>query len=169
VLGNSGVADLGLEVVDAEVVRVRLRDAQRRHVVAPGVARRWERHRVHRRGRRHERHPRQVLMHAGEHHRRRRDAAAHPHHLFDLVRVSGGHWPVVVWFAWPGVEGAADWLTDLYLQLQRLEVLDGLVQHRRLVGLVTVRYELLQRSHLLVDPVSSPLQHPNFNVTKQDY
>jgi hypothetical protein len=106
--GNSGVADLGLEVVDAEVVRVRLRDAQRRwYVVAPGVARRRERHRVHRRGRRHERHPRQVLVHAGEHHRRRRDAAAHPHHLFDLVRVSGGHWPVVVWLAWPGLEWRA--------------------------------------------------------------
>jgi hypothetical protein len=70
----------GPVVVDALVVRVRLRDADSRHVVAPGVDNRRARHH---RLRSHERHPRQILVHAaGEHHRRRRrDAAAHPHHL----------------------------------------------------------------------------------------
>jgi hypothetical protein len=166
---QEGGADLmggrWLVVVDSLVVHVRLRDADRRHVVAPGVDNRQAGHHRLRRHERHPRHrrrggthPRQVLVHAGEHHRRRRrDAAGHPHHL---------HQRRTDWFGQSAVASgsgvclrfrACTLMTDLYLQLQRLEVLDGLVKHRRLVRLVTVRYELLQGSHLLVDPVSSPL------------
>ena len=115
-----------LQVVDGEVVGVGVGPRRALH-----GRRRQERHPGHGRHVRRGHHPLHVLVHPRrEHHRRRRrHPAAHPHHLHRDT----SHIEVSFLSNYEHLKRVVS--THLQLELQRLEVLDRLVQHRRLVRL----------------------------------